>query len=59
MFRRLLQPPLVMEKHMRDHCTEEQLWAHRILDAVKHGLPATDGQIKRALWILGDAGEGA
>lgn len=39
---------------MRERCTDEQLWAHRILDAVKHNLPVTDGQIRRALWLLGD-----
>lgn len=40
---------------MREHCDEEKLWAHRILDAVKHKQPVTEGQIKRALFILGDA----
>lgn len=39
---------------MRDHCTEEQLWAHHILDAVKSKQPVTESQINRALWILGD-----
>ena len=39
---------------MRDKCNDDQLWAHHILDAVRVGMPVTDGQIKRALWILGD-----
>lgn len=40
---------------MREHCDEEKLWAHRILDAVRVGMPVTEGQITRALFILGDA----
>lgn len=40
---------------MRDKCNEDQLWAHRILDAVRVGMPVTEGQITRALFILGDA----
>ncbi len=39
---------------MRDHCNAQELWAHRVLDAVRAGLRVTDDEIKRALWILGD-----
>lgn len=40
---------------MRDHCNAEELWAHSVLDAVRAGLPMPAYEIKRALWILGDA----
>lgn len=39
---------------MRDHCTEQQLWAHHILDAVRAGVPVLGEAINRALWILGE-----
>lgn len=39
---------------MRDHCNEEELWAHSVLDAVRLGLPVSDFDIRRALWVLGD-----
>lgn len=39
---------------MRDHCTEQELWAHHILDAVRCGIPVAPDAVTRALWILGD-----
>lgn len=39
---------------MRDHCNHEELWAHKVLDAVRHRLPVAESDIKRALWVLGD-----
>ena len=40
---------------LRDNCNDEELWAHRVLDKVKLGLPVTDAEIRRALFVLGDS----
>lgn len=39
---------------MREDLTEEQKWAHALLDEVREGLPALDRDVRRALQILGD-----
>lgn len=39
---------------LRTRCNKEELWAHDILDRVKVGLPASQRDIQRALWVLGD-----
>lgn len=39
---------------LRDHCNEEELEAHRILDLVKAGFEVPNYQIVRALFVLGD-----
>lgn len=40
---------------LRDKCNKEELWAHRVLDKVKLGLPVLDWEISRALFVLGDS----
>ena len=40
---------------LRDKCNPEELWAHKILDMVKLGLPVLKWEIKRALFVLGDS----
>lgn len=40
---------------LRDHCNEEELWAHHVLDEVKAGLYVPAESVKRALFILGDS----
>ena len=40
---------------LRENCNEEELEAHRVLDAVRLGLLVSDQQIKRALFVLGDS----
>lgn len=39
---------------LRDHCNQEELEAHRILDLVKAGFHVPKYLIKRALFVLGD-----
>lgn len=39
---------------MRETCTPEQLWAHRLLDEAKAGIPTLDRDVRKALQILGD-----
>jgi hypothetical protein len=39
---------------MRNSQDDDKRWAHSILDAVRNGLDVTEGQITRALWLLGD-----
>lgn len=39
----------------RDKCNHEELWAHKILDMVKAGLPVHRRDIDRALFVLGDS----
>lgn len=39
---------------MRDHCNSEELWAHKVLDAVRLGLDVPKHEVTRALWVLGD-----
>ena len=40
---------------LRDNCNQEELEAHRILDAVRLGIDVPSETITRALWITGDA----
>jgi hypothetical protein len=39
---------------LRDHCNDEELMAHLVLDMVKHGLEVPDRFVSRALFVLGD-----
>lgn len=39
---------------MREHCNDEELEAHNILDQVKAGATLSQAAINRALWVLGD-----
>lgn len=39
---------------LRDHCTEEQLEAHRVLDGVRAGLSMHTWTVTWALLVLGD-----
>lgn len=40
---------------MRDHCNEQELSAHKILDFAAAGGDVSSETITRALWVLGDA----
>lgn len=40
---------------LRDHCNEEELEAHRVLDLVRAGFAVPEAAITRALFVLGDA----
>lgn len=39
---------------LRDHLTQQQAWAHAILDDVREGIPTLDRDVRAALRILGD-----
>lgn len=39
---------------LRDHCDDEELEAHRILDMVQAGVDVPISAINRALFVLGD-----
>lgn len=39
---------------MRDHCTDEEREAHRVLDHAKSGLEVPPSMIAWALLVLGD-----
>jgi DNA recombination-dependent growth factor C len=39
---------------MRNHCDQEELEAHNILDQVKAGATVSQAAINRALFVLGD-----
>lgn len=40
---------------LRNHCNQEELEAHDILDAAKYGLDVSAEKVNRALFVLGDA----
>lgn len=39
---------------LRDHCNDEELMAHLVLDMVREGFDVPDRFVKRALFVLGD-----
>lgn len=39
---------------LREHCTPEQRWAHRVLDEARNGSPTLSRDVDKALQILGD-----